>query len=265
MRAISKDPKVPKILINEKRQATFEENKKLKHFPSGNTQYSVKSIKTELSIIYASKCAFCEDTLLNSAKHIEHYRPKNKNDKAIKCDASTSYFWLAFSWDNLLLACTKCNSSKGCCFEIVGTRADYEKDYADLSLAEVQDLITTLDETEKPLLVNPEQEEQSFFDEHLAFDMKTGEISSKNKRLAHTIHICNLKRDELNKLRLELINNLRNKINERKNDYRTHNNLKEYARDIANLRKDWQTKLKTNPKFSALYKYIDTHFKELLT
>lgn len=45
-----------------------------------------------------AKCAFCEKRE-EQAKYrdVEHYRPKNR------------YWWLAWSWDNLLFACFECN------------------------------------------------------------------------------------------------------------------------------------------------------------
>jgi len=264
MKAIKKETPIPQSLTDNRRKETFNSNKVLRLFPANNTEYKTNDVYENLKIIYDNKCAFCQDTLLNSPKHIEHYRPKNKNVDWKKCCANTSYFWLAFSWDNLLLACGSCNSSKGSCFDIDGTRADYNNKYKNYSLDELQSIIKELDIVEKPLLVNPEQEEQYFFDEHLIFTC-SGKILSNNIRLRYTIRICNLNRDELVKLRLELINDLKNAIRERKTKYSLeHKDIKVYSRDIALLRLDWQNKLKTNPKFSALYKYFDKFFKEFI-
>ncbi len=268
MKAIKKLTLSPATLTDTKRQETFNSLKKEKLFPAHNTDYKTDDVYEQLKLIYDCKCAFCQDTLLNSPKHIEHYRSKNKDERRKNCCADTSYFWLAFSWDNLLLACTSCNSSKGSCFDILGTRADYENKYKKYSLSDLQNIIKELDSTEKPLLVNPEQEEQSFFDHNLIFKVtdkrsgkSLGKILSKNMRLRYTIRICNLNRDELIQLRLLIINDLRNAIRERKTKYMLeHKDKKKYSEDIALLRKDLQNKLLTKPQFSALYSYFDCHF-----
>lgn len=46
------------------------------------------------------KCAYCEAPYLRRSAHIEHYRPK------------ATYWWLAWSWDNLLQICGTCNTVK---------------------------------------------------------------------------------------------------------------------------------------------------------
>jgi hypothetical protein len=267
MKAITKDmTKIPACLADETRQTAFLQNKKNEDYTASN-EYKTLEILKDLIGIYGTKCAFCEDSLLNSPKHIEHYRPKKKNKKTKKCCADTSYFWLAFSWDNLLLACGSCNSGKGSCFDIAGDRADYEKVYKTSILSNLQNIITDLDAIEKPLLVNPEQETQSFFDENLIFELKNKEsahISSENERLSYTIRICKLNRKELVEKRLLVLNNLKNAINRRKNDYSLHKDRAKYVRDIALLKQDFQEKLKHNPAFSALRNFILQHFLELI-
>src|ERR1700722_11749860 len=67
-------------------------------------RYKMDDIRTALINIYHSKCTFCEQHI--EQYHVEHYRPKQ------------IYYWLAFSWDNLLMACPKCNEYKGTNFPI---------------------------------------------------------------------------------------------------------------------------------------------------
>lgn len=267
MKAINKDIEKypePSSLTDEKRLSTFNLLKIEKVYPAKNTDYKILEVFEKLKSIYNNKCAFCEGELLNNPKHIEHYRPKNKDERRKKCNANTSYFWLVFSWDNLLLACGSCNSSKGSCFDVQNKRADYKDVYKNISLKNLQDRIKEIDETEEPLLVNPEQEEQTFFDKYLIFTLE-GKILSTNNRLRYTIRICNLNRDELIKLRLIQISNLRNRIRRRKTDYKLGIvNFREYARSIANLHKDLQEELLSKPQFSALYKYADAHFNKFV-
>lgn len=57
-----------------------------------------RDVQKILKELYHEKCAFCEQKAEVLA--VEHFRPKS------------IYYWLAYSWDNLLLACQKCNSHK---------------------------------------------------------------------------------------------------------------------------------------------------------
>ena len=54
-----------------------------------NDRYKTKDVREALGI-YNSKCAFCEQKV--EELHIEHFRPKK------------IYYWLTYSWDNLLLS-----------------------------------------------------------------------------------------------------------------------------------------------------------------
>ncbi len=57
------------------------------------------------------KCCFCESRITHiHYGNVEHFRPKaafrqNKEDQLTK----PGYFWLAYDWDNLFLACSACN------------------------------------------------------------------------------------------------------------------------------------------------------------
>ncbi len=57
--------------------------------------------------VFHKKCAFCESAMSHvSAAHIDHYRPKG--DKR--------FVHLMFQWDNWLISCGSCNTSKGGAF-----------------------------------------------------------------------------------------------------------------------------------------------------
>lgn len=55
-------------------------------------------VKTELANMQRLKCCYCE-TLQEQAKYrdVEHYRPKSP------------YWWLTWTWENLLFSCEYCN------------------------------------------------------------------------------------------------------------------------------------------------------------
>lgn len=187
---------VPEILKREQRREAFKENIQNCKYCDESDKYKTDSVLNELKRIYNTKCAYCEKELLDSPKHIEHYRPKN------------IYYWLAYSWDNLLLACNACNSYKGIKFEIAGKKIKYlDEDFDD-----IHNLSTSYNVQEKPLLINPEIDDVSI---DIQYDTQ-GIISSKtkNERVEYTINTaCKLNRDGLIKKRQVIINNYRNTIN----------------------------------------------------
>ncbi len=69
-----------------------------KNVDTFNERYKYEDIKEKLINIYNDKCAYCESK--ERRLQVEHFRPKSK------------YYWLAYSWDNLLLSCSACNSKK---------------------------------------------------------------------------------------------------------------------------------------------------------
>lgn len=56
------------------------------------------------------KCAFCEMPLRKEGSPVEHFRPKQAVMNAASGQAKDGYFWLAWTWENLLFACTRCNT-----------------------------------------------------------------------------------------------------------------------------------------------------------
>jgi uncharacterized protein (TIGR02646 family) len=63
-------------------------------------KYRHREIQATLNRMFHGKCAYCESKIEHvSDAHIEHYRPKSR------------FLHLTFDWDNLLLACGKCNST----------------------------------------------------------------------------------------------------------------------------------------------------------
>ena len=173
---------IPEILNKENRKIAFEENLKASNYVDKNHRYRVASVQKVLQSIYHLKCAYCEKKLLDASKPIEHYRPKRGG-----------YYWLAYSWDNLLLSCTECNTSKGNRFPIKNTKVNYTNEIFE----NIHTLGSTYDVLEEPYIVNPEKED---IVDKLQFDKK-GKIVSNDERVQKTIYICKLNRDELAKQR----------------------------------------------------------------
>lgn len=154
-------------------------------------RYKQDDIKARLRDSHHGKCAFCES--VSERLDIEHYRPKN------------SYWWLAFSWDNLLLACPTCNSEyKRTQFPINGTAAAYDSAH----LPDIHTLGEQYDAAEQPQLVNPEKENPEPL---LQFD-RNGRISSADPRMQTTIQVCGLDRPGLNERRQKIFDIFRNGV-----------------------------------------------------
>lgn len=57
------------------------------------------------------KCCYCEALVQLSFNDVEHYRPKSRADRRPGSDEIHGYWWLAWTWENLLFACPSCNRS----------------------------------------------------------------------------------------------------------------------------------------------------------
>ena len=157
-----------------------EECIKAKKYLKGNkynARYKTKDVKKALEELYHNKCAFCETNV--ERWDVEHFRPKSL------------YPWLAFSWDNLLLACPTCNGNKSNHFETITKRAKFEpKD-----LKNIHNLSKKYDAIENNKFIHPELETD--IEDKIKFD-KDGKIFTKDERLQYTIDTCKLAREKLN-------------------------------------------------------------------
>ncbi len=154
--------------------------------------YAHHDVKTELSAAQHGKCAFCEAKITHvSYGHIEHYRPKagykqSKNDELHK----PGYFWLAYTWENLLFSCELCNSRhKGNLFPLANPKSRAKS--ATDNLAD-----------EQPLFVDPASQNPSDvirFRKHVPFAVKSNTAGKQ------TIQSLGLKREALNEHRSALL------------------------------------------------------------
>jgi len=186
---------VPNNLRNAKRKEAFDLNIISQSFDNGKTLYKPKDVKERLFTIYNLKCAYCEKDIDDEPKHVEHYRPKD------------IYYWLAYSWDNLLLSCGRCNSSKGKGFKTLEPKVNYNNE----SFDNIHNLGNGYDEVEKPLIINPEKE--NILD-LLIFNNKAI-IDSPDMRVKYTIdEACKLNKASLVRERIKVINGFRDSIEE---------------------------------------------------
>ena len=99
--------------------------------------YGHQDVRDSLEASHHRKCAFCEVVIPKpyAVSHVEHWRPKG-SVKQENGDATVvpGYYWLAYDWDNLLLACRFCNSSnKGIQFPLLDPASRVSNHHQDLA------------------------------------------------------------------------------------------------------------------------------------
>jgi uncharacterized protein (TIGR02646 family) len=76
--------------------------------------YASKAVKAKLEDRHHGKCCYCETLIPKpyAHPHVEHWRPKSSSRQVRgKKRIWPGYYWLAYSWDNLLWSCFFCNST----------------------------------------------------------------------------------------------------------------------------------------------------------
>lgn len=191
-------------------------------YPSSNSnfdnRYKAIDVKQRLNDIYHNKCGFCEQIL--EQFQVEHYRPKKAKNNGVG-QHHNGYYWLAFSWDNLLVACPKCNKKKDTHFDIDGIRVSFQN--TTRNIKNINTLSAEYDMTELPKMVNPEKDDPENF---IAFE-KNGQILSTNDRYIYTIDKCNLRRSYLCDYRRKILDDFERKARSRFVEYTANKNMLE--------------------------------------
>ena len=143
--------------------------------------------------VYHNKCAYCEGQSEGFTLRVEHYRPKNKLQEDI---LHSGYYWLAYEWSNLLLACEKCNGTKSNQFPITGVRVNHPQ--FDKQQWRVN---STSFLNEQVLLLNPELDQP---EHHFDFQ-PDGTLLFITPRGEETIRLCNLNRESLKLARKKVL------------------------------------------------------------
>jgi hypothetical protein len=159
--------------------------------------YGHSSVKKALKDAQKNKCCFCEKEQKDEYGAVEHYRPKlgfkqEKEDALIK----PGYFWLGYTWDNLLFVCSRCNSA-----EFKGNRFPLKN--GSIRARSHNDELRY----EKPYLINPAKTNPR---KHIYFENEFVKFRSIYGK--QTINICGLDRAALNDKRRDLIDDLKYKI-----------------------------------------------------
>lgn len=176
--------KRPAKTTHERRMQVINDNEYPPASQSRNydERYKTDDIKAALNNIYHGKCAFCETK--SESMHVEHFRPKRGG-----------YYWLAYSWDNLLLSCPTCNTNKSDVFPLAKGRTKVSFVNNGHNILNINTLSAGYDQSELPLLVNPET--TTIAELGTLVFTKDGNVSSNNPRMSKTITQCKLHRDAL--------------------------------------------------------------------
>lgn len=150
-------------------------------------RYKLDDIRNALIAIYKHKCAYCEQKM--ERYNVEHYRPKK------------IYYWLAFSWDNLIMACPDCNGFKGVHFDLGVGRTRVVFDNTEANIRIVNSSSAEYDVVEEPKMVNPEVTNPHGL---IRFQM-SGIIESDDDRFKYTIEKCKIDRTYLNDDRRKIL------------------------------------------------------------
>ena len=147
--------------------------------------FSHSSVRKRLLNDQHDKCCFCEKGR-EHVHEVEHFRPKTAvRQEKRDPQEYPGYYWLAYEWSNLLMACRFCNGTKGTLFPLRDPDVRARSHADDLT-------------QEEPLLLQPDKDDPAdhiTFREHVAIP-----LTDRGKR---TIAVCGLNRDQLRSDRRE--------------------------------------------------------------
>lgn len=188
-------PKTAPTILTTKGRAKRDEhkaayNKGVRSFAFDAKIYGHKTVKEALIKAQHDKCFLCESKITHiSHGDVEHFRPK----AAYRQNASEElrrpgYYWLAYEWSNLFLACQICNQVfKKNLFPLSNPTARATSHKKKIG-------------REKPLFINPSVDNP---EEFISFRCEVPFPLNNHPRAKATIEGLGLKRQKLNERRLE--------------------------------------------------------------
>lgn len=217
---------------------------------------------SKLKEIYKNKCGYCETVTAAGAElRVDHYRPKDM----VKEDLLhlTGYYWLAYEWSNLVLACEKCNRAKSNKFPLEqnGVRC-----YQPLTEAGT----TNLDRgtfsishpslsNELPSIVNPEVDTNLL---HWFVFLPNGEIKEVNNhsRMKETIRVCKLNREPLVLDRKKIFDTIIDKLDRYLDDYIIDNDTQKITTRVNDILDDLILQSNEENKYSRFSHFFYLKF-----
>ena len=158
-----------------------------------STIYAAPTVRQVLVQSQHSKCCYCEQAFSPDMLEVEHFRPKGGVQQHLGRTGIDfpGYYWLAYDWRNLLLACGTCNGKhKKNFFPLMNPSQRAWCHHDSVS-------------PERPLFVNPVRQQPR---NHITFDGPNPVAHTRAGK--KTIDGIGLRRDLLMDRRRDLIDNL---------------------------------------------------------
>lgn len=183
---ITKPEQAPAILTGRGRVkqaelcAAYETGQR--EFTFDASVYGHPTVKAALIVAQHGKCCFCERKI-GGEGDVEHFRPKGgfRQGKGAPI-GKPGYYWLAYEWTNLLLACPICNQR-------------FKKNYFPLRNPAARAMSHQADRTqEEPLLINPAEVDPA---EQIGFRQEVAHPINDSKHAKATIQTVGLNRPTL--------------------------------------------------------------------
>lgn len=155
---------------------------------SFHTVYKEDKVKGRLVEAQHHKCAFCESKVTHVAYgDVEHFRPKSGVRQSPGDDLMRpGYYWLAYEWENLFLACELCNRRhKQNLFPLEDPSTRARSHHDDIS-------------DEDPFFLHPSNDEP---EQHIGFRKGVAFAKGGSFRGGETIAALGLNRTELYEMR----------------------------------------------------------------
>ncbi len=159
--------------------------------PGSKQIHGYQVVRDNLLKVQRSKCCYCEKELEPTHEPVDHYRPKAGATRAPGCVDDYGYWWLAYTWKNLVYACNQCNGTKSTQFPLAIGSAPLDPDIEEEPPGR-----------ELPLLIDPMMENGI---EHIEFCPEKRGVKivwipqprSNSPKGEWTIKCCGLGRDGL--------------------------------------------------------------------
>ncbi len=145
--------------------------------------YGHPDIKAQLKLAQHGKCCFCEAKVAHICPgDVEHFRPKRgyvqDEDQGLQ---QPGYYWLSYSWENLLFCCEQCNRrDKGNLFPLLTPESRAETSAHDLAV-------------EDPVFIHPVDDDPEV---HITFNQEVAApVDQHDQRAVWTIKNLQLNED----------------------------------------------------------------------
>lgn len=232
----------------------------------GGTHKADKALYRDTTIdsltkLYANKCCYCERSRGYEIQ-VDHYRPtKTRDNKTNPEYNQPGYYWLAYTWSNLLPLCSKCNQEKSNKFplnvERSTTRISSHIPVSPITMDNIVDL-NWLNSNEISLLLHPELEPQPA--RHFVF-LNDGRLKTRTNEGEKTEDILKLNRKDLIRERKQIIDNLVNDISRCISEFSSNHNVSTLEGGLNVIFRQIVRGTGIDHEFSLFYTFIYKYFE----